>query len=92
MEKEDLKWKQRAKENLIKYQDNNTKYFHVCASQRREVNPISKFQNECGRLCNKNEEIANAFVQYYKQLFTTYQLVNIGDCIYAIEKKKKCYS
>lgn len=32
LEKEDLKWRQRAKESWLRFEDRNTKYFHACAS------------------------------------------------------------
>lgn len=38
MEQEDLKWKQRAKENWFKHGDCNTKYFHACTNQRSRGN------------------------------------------------------
>jgi hypothetical protein len=40
LEAEDLKWRQRAKEDWLKYGDRNTKYFHACASQKNCRNLI----------------------------------------------------
>lgn len=34
MEQEDVKWKQRAKENWLTNGDHNTKYFYACTNQR----------------------------------------------------------
>lgn len=33
LEKEDLRWRQRAKKDWYKLGDQNTKFFHACASQ-----------------------------------------------------------
>lgn len=32
-------------------------------------------------------DIVNAFIQYYKNLFTTAEPKNIGECIHAIDRK-----
>jgi hypothetical protein len=38
MEQDEVKWRQRAKENWLKHRDKNSKYFHACANQRRHAN------------------------------------------------------
>jgi hypothetical protein len=85
MEQDDLKWKQRAKENWLKHGDRNTKYFHACANQRKKCNLISQILDENGRFCTSNGGITSAFIHYYHNLFTIAELDNIGDCIHAIK-------
>lgn len=41
LEIEDLKWRQRAKCNWYKLEDNNTKFFHACVSQRKKKIALS---------------------------------------------------
>jgi hypothetical protein len=36
---------------------------------------------------NANDDIANAFIQYYQHLFITTKPNHIGSCIHAIERK-----
>jgi gluconate kinase len=42
LEQDDVKWRQRAKENWLKHGDKNSKYFHACANQRRRANQIEQ--------------------------------------------------
>lgn len=39
LDQKDLKWKQRAKRYWYRNGDQNTKYFHACANQRRQKKP-----------------------------------------------------
>lgn len=38
-------------------------------------------------MCHINEDIANAFIEYYTNLFTTSNVGNLGECIHAIDSK-----
>lgn len=38
LDKEDLKWRRGAKRTWYIFGDRNTKYFHVCTSQRKKKN------------------------------------------------------
>ncbi|KAG7947040.1 hypothetical protein I3843_14G073700, partial [Carya illinoinensis] len=44
LEQADLKWHQRAKQRWLQDGDRNTKYFHKCASVRKQKNIIQKLQ------------------------------------------------
>jgi hypothetical protein len=50
LEREDSKWKQRAKQNWYRGGDRNTQYFHAWASQRRKQNEIKHISDEDGNL------------------------------------------
>jgi hypothetical protein len=66
LEQEDLKWRQRAKENWLRHGDKNSKYFHACANQRRRTNQISRILDEDGRLCTTQDDIEQAFTNYFQ--------------------------
>lgn len=48
LEREDVKWKQRAKKEWYKGGDKNTKFFHARATQRRKNNKILMIKNHHG--------------------------------------------
>jgi hypothetical protein len=57
LEHEDVKWKQRAKQNWFTHGDRNTPYYHAWASHRRKVNKIEKIIDEGGREWKKQNDI-----------------------------------
>ncbi|XP_042952312.1 uncharacterized protein LOC122289407 [Carya illinoinensis] len=71
LEKEDLKWKQRAKRSWYKLGDKNTKLFHECANQRRKRNCISEIIDDQGRCVKDHKGIEEVFFQYYSNLFSS---------------------
>lgn len=71
VEIEESKWRQRAKEQWLKLGDKNSKYFHACAYQRSRRNKIDRIVDEGGTVCTSPEEIENAFIHYYQNLFSS---------------------
>jgi hypothetical protein len=55
----------------LKCGDKNTKFFHACASQRRRKNFIYKIKDGRGWLWERGEEVENAFVEYFSNLYSS---------------------
>lgn len=87
LEQQDLKWKQRAKEDLLRHGDRNTKFFHACTSQRKRGNTILEVKDGNGRNCDTQVEIEGAFVTYYQELFKSEAAQHVESCISAIKEK-----
>jgi hypothetical protein len=66
---EDLHWRQRSKELWLKCGDKNTKFFHVCATHRKRKNFISKIRDGRGHLWENGEDVENAFVEHFTNLY-----------------------
>ncbi|KAJ0096620.1 hypothetical protein Patl1_27306 [Pistacia atlantica] len=80
LEEDDIKWKQRAKQQWLKDGDRNTKFFHLCANQRRKSNVIKQISNDDGRLANKPEEVSNLFQVFFQALFSSLMPERLEDC------------
>jgi hypothetical protein len=95
LNRRNLNWSQRAKENWLRYGDQNSKYFHACASQKNRKKYIEKIKDIGGRLCQSNEDIQSAFIQYYDDLFTVGNEIdlepylNAMDCKVSLEMNSK---
>ncbi|KAF5481894.1 hypothetical protein F2P56_002506 [Juglans regia] len=89
LEKEDIKWKQRAKRNWYAKGDRNTKYFHACTNQRRRKNTIKQIEDGQGRICKDQEGIEGAFKGYFESLFNSTQPSSeeMEDCLKHLEPR-----
>jgi hypothetical protein len=87
LEQDELKWRQRAKEDWLKHGDKNTKYFHACANQRSKVNKISMIEDDDGRRCTTQEEIEEAFISYFRNIFKSSSPSGIAECLDPVSMK-----
>jgi hypothetical protein len=86
LEQEDIKWKQRAKQNWYQNGDQNTPFFHAWADHRRRVNQIRKINDESGRELKHIKEISKAFVGFYQRLFTSETSIGMDLCLADMRK------
>jgi hypothetical protein len=87
LEQEELRCKQRAKENWLRYGDRNSKFFHACANQKHDRSRISVINDKDGRQCNTKDEIETAFISYFQGLFTAGDNLGVTTSIDALERK-----
>jgi hypothetical protein len=87
LEQEDLKCRQKAKAKWLKDGDRNTKFFHASANQRRKGHHIQSILDMDGRLCQTQAQIKEAFISYYKELFTAGDVRWVEDSVQAVEWK-----
>ena len=57
MDKEDLFWRQRARENWLKWGDRNSRFYNACANQKRKAKIIQKISDEHGSQWENLEDI-----------------------------------
>jgi len=87
LEQEDLKWKQRAKENWLQFGDRNSKFFHACANQKHSRSKIQNIDDINGRNCSTKETIEEAFVGYFSDLFKAGENLEVEACVDALDQK-----
>jgi len=71
LEREDFKWKQRAKQNWYSNGDRNTKFFHAWANHRRKINTIRSISDDQGRIWRRRQDIGRVFVNYFEDIFSS---------------------
>jgi hypothetical protein len=87
LDQENLRWKQRAKINWLKYGDRNTKFYHACANQRKKSNQIYKIKDEQGMIWEAQGDIEKTFVNYFSGLFSTDCAGNLDLCLTHLDKR-----
>ncbi|XP_059436777.1 uncharacterized protein LOC132169841 [Corylus avellana] len=87
MELEELKWKQRARVEWLRNGDKNTRFFHACANQRRKSNSIRMVCDLAGNYMETQEAIGDAFVDYFRELFTSGRSDCMEECLGAIDRR-----
>lgn len=74
LEKQEIYWMQRAKQFWLKEGDQNTRFFHKYASQRRKTNMIDRIKDSSGQWCETGEQIQAVIENYFSTLFTATSL------------------
>lgn len=65
----------------FRHEDQNSSYFHACVNQRRRANQISCIVDEGGTDYSTSETIDEAFLAYFRNLFTTSDPGGMDECL-----------
>jgi hypothetical protein len=84
LDQSDLLWRQRARLEWMRGGDRNTKYYHACANSRRRSNYISSVSDVDGKIVKSIEEVQLAFINYFKNLFTSDNIGDMTPCLQAL--------
>jgi len=87
LELEDLKWRQRARENWLRFGDKNTKFFHACASHRKSRNSIKEIIDLDGKRWNDHKGVERAFSRYFHWLYKSDGNGEVECCVNSIQPK-----
>lgn len=67
---EEAFWRQRSRIQWLNEGDRNSNFFHAVTRGRRARNRFSVIENEAGHAFYEEDQIVDAFVTFYRQLFT----------------------
>lgn len=67
--KQNVFWKQRAKEHWLKGGDTNTRFFHNSVNRRRRNNTINRLKDDGEVWVEDKRELGVITSQYFKQIF-----------------------
>lgn len=72
LQREEIHWRQRAKQFWLKDGDRNSKFFNAMASARRKVNTILRHQRDDGSWTTNTSSLHTVVVkEYFQNLFST---------------------
>ncbi|XP_075663047.1 uncharacterized protein LOC142632551 [Castanea sativa] len=83
---EEVFWRQRSRSIGLPAGDKNTKFFHRRASQRRKKNNIGGLYDRKGEWHIDEEKIAIIAEEYYKELFTASNSLDMEEVINSVDK------
>lgn len=71
IDRKEIYWRQRSKQFWLREGDNNTKYFHAAASNRRRRNRITQLTTESNQIVTWDNGLAQELENYYTRLFSS---------------------
>ncbi|XP_074374021.1 uncharacterized protein LOC141714399 [Apium graveolens] len=83
LEKQEVYWKQRAKQHWLREGDKNTRFFHRFASTRRKNNKLERIKNAEGEWQETKEGVHGVITEYFTDLF---QARNVDGCLSEYEQ------
>jgi hypothetical protein len=87
LELKESKLKQRAKINWLKHGNQNSKFYNACINQRRRNNHISHITDSRGFEVFEQDGIKGAFIDYFKNIFTSQGQGGLAECLEGLSKK-----
>lgn len=85
LEREDLRWKQRAKQHWYVSGDRYTHFFHAWTNQRRKTNAIRSIVDAEGRVWRRKKKVSKSFIDFYSNLFSSQNPCGIEECLSSLD-------
>jgi hypothetical protein len=86
LKNEEIDWKHKSRVLWLKEGDNNTKFFHHYANQRRNINSIWEIKNEEDVLVSSFQDKSEARARYFENLFAAPEGCPIQETLDVVSK------
>jgi hypothetical protein len=90
IELEDVRWRQKSKEDWLLHGDKNSKFFHASVNQRRKCNFIHQISDLDGVVFSDSVGIEQAFLKYYKNIFQAFNPEGVDDRVSLVYSFVNC--
>ncbi|KAK9983991.1 hypothetical protein SO802_033516 [Lithocarpus litseifolius] len=87
LDSEETMWHQRNKVHWYREGDQNTKFFHARASDRKKKNTILGLWNDDGQWCESKADIVATAVAYFEKIYTTTYPTRVNEVIGSIPRR-----
>ncbi|XP_062088511.1 uncharacterized protein LOC133795077 [Humulus lupulus] len=83
LEQKEIFWRQRSKQLWLQAGDQNTKFFHACATTRKRNNHLASLKNDQGVWVNWDNGLDTVIVDYFRNIFSASQTnwERVIDCV-----------
>nr|XP_051221192.1 uncharacterized protein LOC127339372 [Lolium perenne] len=80
-EQKNMYWKQRAKAHWLKDEDQNTSFFHACASERKRANLVRKLKDDNGGVVEGEKELKRSLAEMNDSLMRKFSSEDIKEAL-----------
>ena len=85
--REEIMWRQRARVQWLAEGDQNTRFFHLKASNRRKKNKITRLTRPNGTVCEDQSELETMTREFYEDLYKAEGTIGIEEVLSHVPRK-----
>jgi hypothetical protein len=92
LRQEEVTWRQKSRINWLASGDRNTKFFHVFANARKQINTIWGITKEDGNVISSDQGLQLEAVDFFQQLYKAQPNLDITDQLAVLKNYPRMFS